>query len=436
MTASKIGVVADDLTGANDTAVQFAKQGLATIVLMDATSLADSALRTEVIVIDTETRACNPETASRRVRRAARTLRKAGVERVYKKVDSTLRGNVGVELEAIMDELDVETCIFAPAFPANGRIVIGGYLIVNQVPLEKTEMAEDRLMRIRKSYIPTILESQTKLEVGHVPLSKVMQGRELLKNEINSLVKRNVQIIVMDAATSQDLRAIAQAAVASNTAQLMSGSAGLAEALPEAFRLHSSPPVVVIAGSPSSVTVRQVEKAGEELDVAILDLNSPKVLKNVNAQKEIQRIVNEAVRLLEIGRDVVIASSRSRDFTAATIQQGRELGMNEVEVMRRVTSSLGESANKILERVRTGGLILTGGETAIEALRIMRAVGVKVIDEVLPGIPFGEVIGGKHNGLRVITKAGAFGSPEALSESVRYLRKLSMRIRDYRNDEP
>jgi len=421
--SSKLGVVADDLTGANDTAVQFAKQGLTTMVLMDAMSVADVALRTDVIVIDTETRPCSFGTAYRRVRGAVRTFRKAGIKRVYKKVDSTLRGNIGVELEAIMDELEVKTCIFTPAFPANGRIVVGGYLLVNQVPLEKTEIAEGRLMRIRTSHIPTILKSQTKRKVGHIPLSKVMQGRDLLKNEINNLRKRGVRMIVIDAVSSQDLSAIAQAAVASNTAQFMSGSAGLAEALPEALKLNPSLPAFVIAGSPSTITIQQLAKASEELNAAIFDLNSSKVLTDVDGQEEIRRIVNEAGRILQTERDVVIASSRSRDSMAMTIQRGRELGMNEVEVMRRVASALGESANRILEHVKIGGLILTGGQTAIETLRMMKAVGVKVIDEVSPGIPFGEVVGGKHDGLRVITKAGAFGRLEAISESIRYLRK-------------
>jgi len=428
--AGKIGVVADDLTGAADTAVQFSKQGLTTIVLVDATRLADVTSRTDVIVIDTETRACSCETASSRVREAVRMLRDVGVERVYKKVDSTLRGNIGVELEAIMDELKVKTCIFTPAFPANGRTVIGGCLFVNWVPLEKTEIVEDRSMHTKSSYIPTILESQTNLKVGLIPLFKVMQGTDLLKNEINNFEQRGVRIIAIDAATSQDLRVIARAAMGSNTAQLMSGSAGLAEALPEAFGLRPSLPSVVIAGSPSTVTTQQVDKASEELNAAILDLNSFRVLTNVGAQKEIQRIVNEAERLLQVGRDVVVASSRSRDSMVLTIQRGRELGMAEVEVMRKVASALSESANKILEHVEIAGLILTGGETAIEALRMMRADGVKVIDEVLTGIPFGQVSGGKHDGLRVITKAGAFGNPEAISESIRYLRRICMKIRD------
>jgi len=418
----EIGAIADDLTGANDVAVQFAKHGLRTNVLVNARDAHGVALESDAIVIDTESRNVRCRVACARARVATRALTRIGVHRLYKKVDSTLRGHIGAELETIMDELSIKTCIFAPAFPANKRIVIGGYLLVNHVPLQNTEIARNELTQSRCSHVPTILESQTELEIGHIPLSIVMAGTERLKNEMICLKRNGVGIIVVDSTTRQNLRAVAEAAVASNTAALTSGSAGLAETLPEAFKLHFSLPTIVIAGSSRTTTIEQVTKAEEELNAAVVDLNLSKVLAKTDGSDEIQRVINDTMRLVETGRDVIITSCRGSMML--TVQQARALGLTGAEVKRRIVSALGESAREVLERAAIKGLILTGGETAIETLQRIEGAGVRVIDEISPGIPFGKIIGGRHNGLMIITKAGAFGDPDAISESISYLRRM------------
>ena len=421
----KIGIIADDLTGANDSAVQFAKFGLKTIVLVEFPDLPDDVFSADVVAVDTQSRSASSERASERVRQAVRILKKVGVARVYKKIDSTLRGNIGVELNAIMDELGVKTCVFSPAFPTNGRIVIGGYLLVNGMPLEGTKISDGK--RAQGSHIPTILETQTKLKVEHIPLSKVTHGIDFLRNELDILERKGAQIIVIDATTHQDLRVIAQAAEWSNMAHLMSGSAGLAETLAETLRLPSLP-ALVIAGSSSTITTQQVTNSTKQLNATIVTINSSKVLRDTDTMDEIHRTVNEATSVLESGRDTIIVSAETKDSVMLTIQHGVELGMSEGEVRHRVASALGECTKRIVEHARISGLVVTGGDVAIEVLRTQGGVGMRIIDEVLPGIPLSEIVGGKNNGLRVVTKAGAFGKPDAISAAIRYLRMRGLTL--------
>lgn len=139
----RLGVIADDITGANDVGVQFMKRGLETIVLLEAASLLPTTIKeADVIVVDTESRFSPPDIAYQRVRDVVKTLNEASVRVVYKKIDSTLRGNIGPELEAIMEEAGSRLSIVAPAFPSNLRITVGGIQLVNQVPVEKTGNAE------------------------------------------------------------------------------------------------------------------------------------------------------------------------------------------------------------------------------------------------------------------------------------------------------
>ena len=126
----QLGIIADDLTGANDAGVQFAKYGLQTITVLDLEEK-DLKLLSEaaVIVVDTETRNLNKLEAYERVRRLTESLVSQKISLIYKKIDSTLRGLPGVELMAVMRAIGVKVGVVVPAFPANKRIVSGLSLI-------------------------------------------------------------------------------------------------------------------------------------------------------------------------------------------------------------------------------------------------------------------------------------------------------------------
>lgn len=212
----KFGVIADDYTGANDTGVQFVKKGLKTIVLTQMEKVRDIADKAEAIVIDTESRADPKEVAYQKVFSAAKVLTEIGVNIVYKKIDSTLRGNIGPELDAAIDALNISTVIVSPAFPKNGRITVGGYHLLNQLPLELTEIASDPRSPVKESYVPALIQKQSRHHVGHISISKVMGGIQALKNEMITEQRKGSKIIVVDAVTQEDLRTIVRAIVASN----------------------------------------------------------------------------------------------------------------------------------------------------------------------------------------------------------------------------
>ncbi|MBS7626658.1 four-carbon acid sugar kinase family protein, partial [Candidatus Bathyarchaeota archaeon] len=192
----EIGVIADDLTGANDTGVQFSKQGLRTIVLTRVESLKDMPRDIDVIVIDTESRALPSSLAYDRVKIAAEKLVEAEVPIIYKKIDSTLKGNVGSELDGVMDVTGIKTAIVAPAFPANKRITVGGYQLVNQVPLSKTEAAFDPVTPVRESHVPTLIARQSRRKVGYVGLAAVMELQSL-EESLRECIQRGEEIIVL-----------------------------------------------------------------------------------------------------------------------------------------------------------------------------------------------------------------------------------------------
>jgi len=422
----KFGVIADDYTGANDTGVQFVKRGLKTVVLTQIRGLKNIADRAEVIVIDTESRADPEESAYKKVASAAEALKEMGVHMVYKKVDSTLRGNIGVELDAAMDVLDVSMAVVSPAFPKNGRIVVGGYLLLHQLPLERTEVAYDPKSPVRESHVPTLIQKHSRRRVGYIGLSKVLGGVEALRDEIATQQGRGSEIVVVDAVTQDDLKTIAKAIGALRLSCLICGSAGLAEELPEALGLTGREvgTVVVIAGSVSGVTMRQISRAVEVLGVEVIDINPYEVLGDEEKRRsEVSRVVMELKKVSDEGRDVVVRWARPQEFAIEVKKRGRELGLEDEDVNARALSALGEVAAATVDHIRVQGMALTGGDTAFSVYSALMTIWTEIDGEVLPGIPVVKLVGGKGDGMRVITKAGSFGDEEALVEAIRYLKK-------------
>src|SRR5687768_12848389 len=148
-----IAVIADDLTGAADTGVQLVRAGYRTAVFFRATEvLADDF---DAVAFDTDSRTMPAGFAAKRVLDAAHAARGARI--VYKKLDSTLRGNLAAELAAVLNATRRERAVVAPAFPATGRSTVGGIQRVHGVPVDETEMANDPHTPVSEAHVPSLL---------------------------------------------------------------------------------------------------------------------------------------------------------------------------------------------------------------------------------------------------------------------------------------
>ncbi len=320
-THKKIAVIADDLTGANDTGVQFAKQGLKTIVLM-GTHFPAGVMEEDVVVTDSQSRSLTPDEAYRKVAALAVQVRDGGFCTVFKKIDSTLRGNIGPEIDAIMETCGQELAVVVPAFPKNGRITVGGYLLVHGVPLEATEVARDPLCPVTESHIPTLLSGQTVRKVGHVGIKNIVAGPEGILAAMERMFAAGERVIVCDVWQDDHLRMAAAAAARLNRSVLWVGSAGLAEYLPSVLGLTAAPPVtyamernpaagkpvIVLAGSVSNVTRGQVRMLKERADIVCVEIAPCGLLQPEAAAREIGRCLTLTLDAVESGRDVVITT--------------------------------------------------------------------------------------------------------------------------------
>lgn len=415
-------VIADDLTGANDTGVQFAKQGLKTIVLMCVPG-SPSELDEDVLVVDTQSRALSPAEAYQKVTETALLFKSRDqFQTIYKKIDSTLRGNLGAEIDAIMDACGRELAIVAPAYPKNGRVTVGGRHFVGDIPLEATEIARDPVCPVSESHIPTLIAQQSKRKVGHVGINSIMTGTGAILDAMRQCDATGHKILVCDAKQEDHLKMIAMAAARLEKPLLWVGSAGLAEYVPMALGLGAASegknPVVVIAGSVSNVTRGQAATLRKRTDVTYIEADAPSFLKPGTAQAEADRCYQAAVDAVKAGKDVLIVSGYRDEIVARTKEEGSSLGLSGKQTSETVAAALGTLCRRIVLDVPVSGLVLTGGDIAVSCCRLLAAEGILVIREVAPGIPVGVLKGGQCPGLHVVTKAGAFGAEDALCKAV------------------
>ncbi|MEA3346424.1 MAG: four-carbon acid sugar kinase family protein, partial [Chloroflexota bacterium] len=328
----KFALIADDLTGAADSGVQFAKRGLSTALLMDSGSISDA----EVVIVDTESRADLPKIARAKVHTAISAL--PPVEFIYKKIDSTLRGNIGTELEAIMEARGVERAVLAPAFPSAGRITVGGRQLLDGQPLEETVFAQDPLCPIADSYIPALLDQQMQREVGLIELALVRKGVDSLAAAMQD---RGEAVLVVDATTEEDLHAIARSALRAGLAHLTCGSAGLADAMAEEVVregiVPASPktiefapvdaPVLVVAGSRNPLTGRQLSRAAQEMGLVVLRMDTEELAATTGAcPSGRESLVAQAGEHISAGRNVALSLLGSPYVEGLSFTLARALG--------------------------------------------------------------------------------------------------------------
>ena len=362
-----LGLIADDLTGAADASVQFAKRGWRTFLCLDSSTLrdshgssdsrdsSDSSSDSSVIAVTTDSRALSNAIAEQRTTDALVALMNAGIDQVYLKIDSTLRGSVqghvAGALAAWRTRHPDARAVVCSAYPRMGRTVESGRLLVHGEPVERTAIGRD-------------------------PVSPVTTS------EIAALLRGLRNITIADAATDADLMAIAESICSAGAAVIPVGSGGLADAIATVSSAARVPP-------PARDLIPKRQNSRILLQVSSLNPVSHAQIARLNAAfPDVGLLLPPAER----GDSTVVAENLARAFAER------------------------------LEREEWDVLGLIGGDGARETLGRLGASGIRILGSLVEGIPLGIVVGGEADGTPVFTKAGGFGDEHALVECVERLK--------------
>lgn len=430
-----LAILADDLTGACDSAVPFARHGLATRVLLAARPVeAERSEPLDVVALDADSRQVARRLAVVRTTLAARALRAPGdgradrataATRLFKKVDSTLRGHVGPELAACLRAWELPLAVLCPAFPATGRWVQHGEIFVDG--------------RGSLGAVARLAGLPADRRTAHVELTTVRAGADAVADELARLARAGARVVIADADTPGHLTTLVDAVARGSEPILLAGAGGLAAALAErtaARRLAAGSGPGRPAGGAASPSL-----GGAPDWPSAPALDGLPWLVVVGTQTEVTH--HQVVELARAGAQIVpldVAELLARPIVAAAA--GRRaaalLRQDVTPVLRlvvppnadgvatlgrhldeRAARALARACRATVERERPAGLFLTGGSTARAALVALGVIGLRLEREPLPGIAAGVALGGAWDGRPVITKSGGFGAPDAIRRLVR-----------------
>ena len=419
----KLLIVADDFTGALDTGVQFSKKGVQTLVTTNFDiNFADLESDIEVLAVDTETRHVDMKTAYDRVLRVVSNAIAYGVKYFYKKTDSTLRGNIGSELTALLQACNAGQLSFIPAFPQINRITENGCQIINGIPLEQTDHARDPFNPVTASSIPGIIAQQSDINVRSVDRFSYKQAF--------ANVNKQPEIVLFDALSENDMLQIGKILQMENRLNVIAGCAGFAEMLltfiPFKRRQMSvkkqGKTVLIISGSLNNVSIDQINYAQSQ-GIAGYTFNSEQKLdKQYMFSKNGEQLVREISNQLSIDGHFIInmASKRYENEKDEAKEYAVRHGMPIESINLQIAHNVGILVKKVLEAVKFDALVVFGGDTLLGIMDILDCDGIAPSEELLPGVVVSSVVSSRYS-FQVVSKAGSFGEKDVVSGILSYL---------------
>ena len=253
---ARLTVIADDLTGALDTGVQFANRCVSVrVAAVNAAAVPEEIFHADVAVIDAEVRHKTSQQAYNICLGLVQQALRCGTDTVYIKTDSGLRGNIGAMFQAALDASGAAAAYYAPALPRMNRLTRGGIQYIDGVPINESVFGKDPFEPVRSPYIKDLFKN-CRAEVV------TCQPRNLPPPPQNGQ-----QIVICDAENAMDFQYIGTELQRTNSLKILGGCAGFAAALPPFLGLEGEPirlpcikaPLLVLCGSLNPITKRQLE---------------------------------------------------------------------------------------------------------------------------------------------------------------------------------
>jgi len=420
MNANRIMIIADDLTGANDTAIQFVKHGESALVVTHSMFCESSIYNDyDILSFNADTRAMNPKDAYSEVRNLVKRLNTARLEGLfYKKVDSVLRGNPGPELAAVMDELEIPLAIAAPSFPANRSVLENGIL------------KSGRAGQSAINAVSVFADSMDK-KAANIPLNIIRQGCVQAAEYVLTQSKNGVQVFVADAVTDEDLQVISRLSTAVGKPLIFAGAAALANQIAHNMEkkqteikqplLQPCTPALVVAGTRQGETAAQIAALCQTLSAVAIRFKVD-LVENGKSEEAIRLAFEEAARFMESKPALCVVAVESM-FNSQIPEGNVSWNQTDDGAATAISYALGTLAGKLSEFLRFQALITTGGDTTLEICKCLGITGIQPLAEICPGIPIGKIIGGICEGRYIITKSGRFGNKDTLVEIIKYICK-------------
>lgn len=427
-----IGVVTDDFTGTASAGVLVARLQAKTGLFFDAKTVRDfkEADRLDAIYASSNSRHLSSQKAYEAVLEVTKELKNMGVKYYSKKIDSTLRGGIGYEIDAMLEFLgDDYMAVMVAAIPESNRICVGGHSVIDGVILTETPVASDVKTPVRECYVPSLIESQSKYSVDLILLKDVKKGEEHLKKCMELSRENGKRILVIDAITMKHLDTIAKSCVELKwdilavdpgpfTMKLAYHRGIVGGECPidnSKIDIKKDKVALLIVGSANPATKLQIERLCEaNRRVVRISVSPNELIKgDIDADMEVSRIVKEISGFIE-------AKDRPEAIIVESALHGTVVNLEDEDARRGYTKGtssmlINDGLARITEMVLTragqeqiAGLLLTGGDTMESVCRKIGVACIQAMDYIVAQVDVGKIIG-RFDGLPVVVKGGFCG---------------------------
>lgn len=425
-------VIADDLTGGNATGVLLKKMNYQAYTVMNTESMDLQALEDcDCVIYPTDSRGVASEVAYERVYDICSLLKDDAVKVYSNRIDSTLRGNLGSETDAMLDCLGEDyIAIVAPCFPASGRIVIGGYMLVNGLPLHKTDIAIDPKTPVKVSEVAVLFHEQSKYKTASILMKDLMHGKHYLADVMKAHVADGCRILVVDCVTQEDLDLIADAAITSKLKIVAVDpgvfTATLSRKLITPTQKKEKNRILAVVGSVNPNTKAQMEELWLSQRIHNVFVKTRELLESEEQRNaEIQRVIHEILEVSHLNTVSTVTGDGIYPENRIDFQPYMEkYHCSMDDVTDKINSAFAEIAYGIFQaQPEYKGLYTSGGDVTVAVCKKFQTAGLSLSDEVLPLAAYGQFLTGDFAGIHIITKGGSQGERDAINRCITYLKE-------------
>lgn len=417
----KIGVVADDITGANDIGICFVNGGARVVIYTFADGLAIRETDADVVIIDTDSRFDSAEDSYRKAYRATEMLQEWGADRFHNKTCSVFRGNIGPEFDAMQDALGLNRACVVLGFPKNGRTTVEGIHYVNGVELAQTHFANDPIHPMGMSSLIEILSAQTARAVASISHAEYTDPDTLRQK-----IKDSSGYLIFDVRDDADIAYLAE--LLKDEINLC-GSSAIAEYWPKALSLprakdakntrpNSRTGVLVLAGSLTPQTAQQITYAAGYMPCVMIDTELLMAMDS-RSQAHEKAILDSAVQAITHNENIAVYTANTPEAVSATRDAARQRNMDDKAVGRYLSGFLATIAETVNRECGLSRFIALGGDTSAAIAKRLGINKMYVAEEIEVGVP--TLTGGEDGQYYFTLKSGSFGSESFIMKAIRRL---------------
>lgn len=401
-------VLADDLTGTLDTAVQFSEYGIFAMAFPTMKSFFENETDADVYVINTSTRHLQAQEAYQSIFSLAKYIYEHGGCRVLKKTDSALRGNIGIELTAVLNAFHEKVLHFIPAYPDMNRYTRGEIHYCDGVPVAESVFGKDPFEPVKYSSVRKIIQETSNINVKFVSDIFLQQ------------IEDKPTICIYEAKSNQEMQEICKSALKTKETILLAGCAGLALALARALKkgkrldpkLPETDKVLLVSGSLNSKSLQQIDYLIRKgYSIQYLDWDS-QLKKPYLGLQSCTNFIENICKELQTKHVSILATSG---------------GLKHKEMKDISRPEVGEAISYIIGNIllKTTGCVLAvfGGDTLYDIISHVAKGGIVPVKEVMPGVPVSIVVFPNGNQYVIVSRSGGFGTEDSMEKIIELFRK-------------